>query len=193
MAPAALYSRRRGSSGRGRGAARDRPPARSRTCRRPGPGSPPRLYRGRCPRRRPATAGGGRAHRTAVGPSRIPASTSPITRGWRIFGIRLPHRRANSITITTAMKNATTVFSGVRGLVAERCSGSAAAVGLAAGVVVGLAVAAPGAGVAVALGVVPARAAAAPAAVRGVPAMGIVRPRSAGGAWVRALWLLPVA
>ena len=41
-----------------------------------------------------------------VGPSRIPASTSPITRGWPIFTASMPMNRAASITIATAMKKA---------------------------------------------------------------------------------------
>ena len=59
------------------------------------------------------------------GPSRIPASTSPITRGWPMRGMSVPSSRANSITITIAMKNATTCWSAVRVLVATRFSAAA--------------------------------------------------------------------
>ncbi len=119
-----------------------------------------------------------------VGPSRIPASTSPITRGWPSFGIRLPHRRANSITTTTAMKNATTVFSAVRCLVAERCSGRAAAAltPLTATLPAGVLMAAPtavasavGGGVSIRSS---ARPAAVPATVRSPPCSQVTAPAS---------------
>ena len=39
-----------------------------------------------------------------VGPSAMPATTSPMTRGWRILTASVPNSRATSITTVTAMK-----------------------------------------------------------------------------------------
>jgi hypothetical protein len=50
----------------------------------------------------------------SVGPSRMPASTSPITRGWPILAASWPINRAASMTTTTAMKNAASSFGNSR-------------------------------------------------------------------------------
>ena len=49
-----------------------------------------------------------------VGPSRIPAVTSPITRGCPIRTATLPSRRAESMTMATAMKKAAKVWPASR-------------------------------------------------------------------------------
>src|SRR4051794_8863780 len=43
-----------------------------------------------------------------VGPSAMPATTSPITRGCEIFTATAPNRRATSITIAAASRNTAT-------------------------------------------------------------------------------------
>ena len=52
---------------------------------------------------------------SSVGPSAMPAITSPITRGWRSATAAMPNSRATSITTTIAMKNA------AKRLPASRC------------------------------------------------------------------------
>ena len=61
-----------------------------------------------------------------VGPRRIPASTSPITRGWRKCATAAPIRRAKSMTTTTARKKAATSSVKSRCLLATTFSGAVA-------------------------------------------------------------------
>src|ERR671930_466377 len=67
----------------------------------------------------------GKSAPKTVGPRRIPARTSPITRGWRKCATAAPMSRANSITTTTARKKAATASVKSRCLAASTFSAGA--------------------------------------------------------------------
>jgi hypothetical protein len=61
-----------------------------------------------------AASRSGKRAPSRVGPSAIPAATSPITRGWRSRTATHPHPRATSMTTAMARKNCATVSAKVR-------------------------------------------------------------------------------
>ena len=68
----------------------------------------------------------GKSSPKTVGPRRMPARTSPITRGWRKCATAAPIKRAKSMTTTTARKKAATSLVKSRCLLAATFSGAVA-------------------------------------------------------------------
>ena len=65
---------------------------------------------------------------SSVGPRAIPATTSPITRGWRRRTASQPNARATSMTTAMARKNAATALAASRVRVAVTVWGPIASV-----------------------------------------------------------------